>query len=215
MKRYVYAIVLLATIPLSPVQAQQTNITIVEYDQVAMWPLYPGTDHLQPDAGFFASAGVRSEVQSFTPFLPWVDFIDLKLCNASYSPTATVVILLRSQSIDGPVIASTDPVTIPPGYNNGAGSWTRFMFPSRVELKRLDTYYFEPMALSGGLIVYRTPSGNTSATLYWGTQPDRFSDMYFREGIINVYAIPEPSTMALVITSLPLFAWAVRRQTRC
>lgn len=101
----------------------------------------------------------RKWVQSFIPAAPYVDFVDLRVTGPSGNTSAIVYIALRSQSIDGPIIASTDPITIPPGYRNPDG-WTRFTFPSGVNVPNFRTYYFEPMV--------RSESGELTGVTFWG-----------------------------------------------
>src|SRR5436190_18779542 len=57
-------------------------------------------------------------VQSFTPSLSAVDFVRLALNdNNSFSGTgATVYVNLRSDALDGPILASTEPVCMPNGF---------------------------------------------------------------------------------------------------
>jgi len=195
----------------------ETNVTYVLYDQVAPFPGHPelvlGADGLcsvKPDSS------APKCTQSFTPAMPIISFIDLIIVDdwAGDGQDSTVYVVLRSESIDGPIIASTDPVTIPNGYQNFNNEWTRFMFPSRVRIQPFQTYYFQPAVQpsSLGISVKAALSQYTAGVLYYGTTPRLGVDIYFREGCFDVYAIPEPSAAALALCGVFVLGWAMRRR---
>lgn len=182
------------------------QITYVFYDQVsympegvhggAAWPLNV-PEQYRPG-------------QSFTPWSPFIDFIDLGV-GGSQSQGGSVYVVLRSDSITGPIIASTDPIAIPPG---GSSGWTRFIFPSRVEIRPDETYYFQPVLEPGGCayVVGYNMTRYTAGRAFFGTQSQRGMDMFFREGRIETVAVPEPSTAVLVLSGLFVSRLAVRRK---
>src|SRR5260221_12356346 len=70
--------------------------------------------------------------QSFTPSLSGVGFVRLWLGDdrPGNSTGATVYVNLRSDSITGPILGSTDPVFMPDGFGaGGSQSLTNFFFP--------------------------------------------------------------------------------------
>src|SRR5207247_10821815 len=90
--------------------------------------------------------------QSFTPSLSSVAFVRLQLLDAIAGNDlgATILINLRTNSITGPVLASTDPVLIPDGFPgpNTVG-FIDFFFPVPVAVIPSVPYYFQPLIQSG------------------------------------------------------------------
>src|SRR5262245_18890354 len=72
--------------------------------------------------------------QSFTPTLPSVGFIRLLLSDAGVNGLSSVVYVnLRSNSITGPVLGSTEPVFLPDGFGVfGSSPYTNFFFATPV-----------------------------------------------------------------------------------
>jgi hypothetical protein len=134
--------------------------------------------------------------QSFTPSLSSVDFISLQLYGGSSAtgPGTTLAINLRSGSINGPLLASTEPVFL---LNGSFTGFITFRFATRVPVNPGVTYYFEPLVQSGDWAVgaynpgYNYPGGTE---IYRGTALPG-SDLLFREGII----VPEPSSASLLL----------------
>jgi len=134
--------------------------------------------------------------QSFTPSLPSIGFIRLLFDdgNANDGLGATVYVNIRSGSISGAIIGSTDPVAMP---NNFAGTAT-FLLPSAVTLTPGTAYYFEPEPVqqSGGTWnIVAGPYNYPGGIVFSGGFPATGSDLWFREGII----VPEPSSAALML----------------
>jgi hypothetical protein len=224
MKRFFYAVAMTAGLWPAPLQSQiydtyvtETNVTYVCYDQVAPVPGHPELV-LGGDGECDVRPGPARCTQSFIPAMPQISFIDLIVLDdfAGDGQDSHVYVVLRSGSIDGPIIASTDPVTIPNGYQNFNNEWTRFMFPSRVRIHPFETYYFQPAVQpsSLGISVKASFSQYTAGILYYGTKPSFGPDIYFREGCIDVYPIPEPSTVTLALVGLPALAWAMGKRER-
>lgn len=182
-----------------------TQTTYVFYDQVSPLSGYAGEGGIQ--VGHPGDADAVG--QSFTPFGSRIDFIDLMV-----SGKGTFYVLLRSESPDGPVIASTDPIAIcsPPGPPD----WTRFYFPSRVPLEADVTYYFQPFIVDGNAVIAASNGARyTAGTAFRGPTAIRGWDLWFREGsILVVPAIPEPSTLALALAGLPALVWRIHKWRR-
>jgi len=145
--------------------------------------------------------------QSFTPSLPSVGFVQFELYDGhpNNGLGATLYVNLRSNSISGLILSSTDPVFLPEIPSGGGVA--SFLFSTPAAVVPGTTYFFEVVVQSGDL--WRL---NVLADLYGGgtllyqgaAQP--LEDSWFREGII----VPEPSTVALLITAGALFC--VRRK---
>jgi hypothetical protein len=139
--------------------------------------------------------------QSFTPTLSSIGFIRLKLNdnNPTNSFGAVLFMNLRSDSITGPLLSSTAPVSLTDGF---AGP-VNFFFPSEVPLIPGTLYYFEPKVQSGDLWridawEYNYPGG----IAYGGGLPGPGGDLWFREGIV----VPEPSSTLPGVIGVALFA---------
>ena len=215
MKHSVRVVALKAALSMFLLQAQETY---VYYDQVAPWPGHPEAPGLVERSWRITGEAGAQFSQSFTPFMNYIDFIDLQVEDVhgdGLSPKAYLV--LRAQSVDGPIIASTDPVTIADGYMYQQGNWMRFTFPQSVRILAYHTCYFQPMVEpgTGAYKVYGNFSAYTAGMSFIGTKPDYAYDMFFREGLIEIVpAIPEPSTVALALAGLPALAWAMRKHSR-
>lgn len=177
------------------------------YDQASPrldWPLRDGAEWRIPDPDFGAG-------QSFTPSMSRIDFIEL--WTGDYDPGngrgARVYVILRSDSIKGPIIASTTPVFLEDAFAYGPAvdNNVKFFFPNPVPVIPGTTYYFQPALEVNsddwwvlGYNSYQYPGGMA----YWGGKPDPGLDMWFRTGIV----IPEPSSLALGLFGLVVVAWA-------
>ncbi|MGC8989827.1 MAG: PEP-CTERM sorting domain-containing protein, partial [Verrucomicrobiia bacterium] len=154
--------------------------------------------------------------QSFTPSLPALDFIELWTGDGVPGNRlgATVYVVLRSDSITGPIISSTDPVFLSDGFG-----WfenekqTMFFFSPSVALAPGQTYYFQVLTQPGsdwwhvvGYNSYRYPGG----MMYGGSEPVPGMDLWFRTGIV----VPEPSTVVLVLLGLPALVWGFRASSQ-
>jgi len=147
--------------------------------------------------------------QSFTPALSSVGFIQLEPFDGhpNNGVGSTLYVNLRSNSITGPVLGSTDPVFLP-DIPSGGGV-TNFLFSTSVAVVPGTTYFFEVVVQSAEL--WRL---NTLTDLYGGgtmivqgvAQP--LQDLWFREGII----VPEPS--AALISFVVGAIWICVRRRR-
>jgi len=139
-----------------------------------------------------------------------IDFIELRTGDytAGNGRGACVYVILRSDSIKGPIIASTTPVFLEDGFGYGPGvpNTVSFFFPAPVLVTSGTTYYFQvaveansdPWYVLG--YTYRYPGGMA----FSGDKPDPGLDMWFRTGIV----IPEPSSLALGLFGVVVVAWA-------
>jgi PEP-CTERM motif len=137
--------------------------------------------------------------QSFIPTLAAIDFVRFQFAdgNSINGLGATVYVNLRSNSITGPIMASTDPVFMPNGFGVGnSAGYTNFFFSLSVALTPGTTYYLQPILDSGdqswvvtaGLFPY------SRGTAFFKGAAGSF-DLWFREGIV----VPEPSSATLVL----------------
>jgi hypothetical protein len=137
-----------------------------------------------------------------------MDFIRLKLNDPfpGNSLGAVLYVNLRSNSIGGPVMATTASVSL----SNAFTGVVEFHFPTSVQLTPGTTYYFEPVVGSGDLWnidaeEFLYPRGSA----FVAGLPVSGSDVWFREGVI----VPEPSIGALVLLSVAGLLW--NRRNKC
>jgi hypothetical protein len=145
--------------------------------------------------------------QSFTPGLSGVDFIRLFLLDAN--PTndlgATLYVNLRTNSITGPILATTAAVALPESFDGAVN----FLFTNTVALLPGRLYYFEDVVRSGDQWKawdgeFNYPGG----TLFALGQANTAADQWFREGLV-----PEPaSALLLLLGGAVLFAMRERRR---
>jgi hypothetical protein len=145
--------------------------------------------------------GVGTGVQSFTPSLDSIGFVRLVVANDS---TAIYSVNVRSNSPSGPILGTTDRLTVP----GRSSSPITLYFSTPVGLSPGTTYYLEPIAplYNVGLINashYQYPGG----TLFFDGVPNQQTyDMWFREGIV----VPEPGTATLTLVGASLLLWRWR-----
>jgi hypothetical protein len=170
------------------------------------WTFGQGTfayDQQSSDESYIGSgaASIQSNQpfgQSFTPATSAVNFVRLYLFDSTADASgATIRINLRSGSITGSVLSSTDPLAVPQGFVGTAN----FLFPANIPLSPGTQYYFQPEVISGGQISvaaynnFHYAGGNAYSM---GVASPGF-DLWFREGVYNV---PEPSSLALALSGL-------------
>lgn len=146
--------------------------------------------------------------QSFTPNLSAAGFIRLFIYDLSPSNGigATLYVTLRTNSIAGPILGSTDPVSMSDNFSGV----TNFVFGTEVTLVPGVTYYFQPVVQSGdgwGIAAYNAYNYPGGTEFYQGAAFPN-NDLWFREGIV----IPEPSTFALTGVGLGMLALSRHRR---
>ncbi len=144
--------------------------------------------------------------QSFTPTLSSIGFVQLLITNVNGSnPGSTLGVNLLAGSITGTLIASTDPVILPPDFTFGAAT---FYFASPVSLIPSTQYFLQPVLQSGdpGVAVREGAFNYAGGEAYYLGFQDPSLDLWFREGIT-----PEPATWALLLTGAALLYLRRRR----
>lgn len=151
--------------------------------------------------------GLAPYGQSFTPLSSTMNFIRLgvydKVPNNGLG--ATLYLNLRTDSIGGSIIASSQSILL----GNGYSGFTDFFFDSPVVLAPGDLYVFEIVAepgsdnwgASAGEYLY---SGGMA---FGGGLSVPGSDLWFREG---TYTVPEPSVAAILLLGAAVFMWRQR-----
>lgn len=88
--------------------------------------------------------------QSFTPNLSKVDFIRLFLIDPTINGQGgSIVVHLRDGSLAGPILGSTDPVNLTDGINSSMD----MLFSASIPVTPGNTYYFQPVLISGDLSI--------------------------------------------------------------
>ena len=145
--------------------------------------------------------------QSFTPLFSAVGFIRIHVADANpwNQKPGTLGMNLRADSITGPILGSSTPVTLPAGYIGTVN----FFFPAPVSVTPGTPYYFQPLFLSGGgawtpkvTPEYKYAGGNA----FWDGEAHLGNDFWFREGII-----PEPNAAVLLVMGAGVLIWRRRR----
>jgi hypothetical protein len=145
--------------------------------------------------------------QSFTPSLNAIGFVRLNLFDQvrNNGTGAVVYVNLRSDSITGPIIDSTAPVSLPDNWGIGLNGFVDFPFPTNVPLQPGVKYYLQPFVQSGDLWTAITGVFNYSGgDMYADGAIVTSSDLWFREGIV----VPEPSSVVFILLGGAL--WAIR-----
>jgi hypothetical protein len=150
--------------------------------------------------------------QSFVPSFAAVGFVRLQLfdINRNNGIGATIYVNIRSDSINGAIIGSTEPVTMPDNFGLPLSTgFIDFLFATPVPVQAGNTYFFQPIvqsgdswAVAGGLFNYAAGDEYLNGTAF----P---SDYWFREGVI----VPEPSSVALLLLGGATVAY-VRRKSQ-
>jgi PEP-CTERM motif len=140
--------------------------------------------------------------QSFTPALSSIDFVRFLVYDVfpNNDLGASIVVNLRSNSISGPVLASTLPLSLPDGFGSVTRGYTNFSFATSVPLAPGVTYYAQPVVLSGGdtwAAIGSDTFNYAGGTMFvnGAPRPPGYYDLWFREGIV----VPEPSSATLVL----------------
>jgi hypothetical protein len=113
-----------------------------------------------------------------------------------------VSVNLRTGSITGPVLGSTEPVFMEDRFSG----FVNFLFSNPVTVSPGTTYYFQPVVESGDIwqVASHNAFGYTGGTAFALGQPSQVSDLWFREGIV----IPEPSSGLLMLAGFGILLYA-------
>src|SRR5262249_7414804 len=124
----------------------------------SLWPLAAaaqGTlvyDQQSEDEAHIAGAFVGIQAftpmgQSFTPTIPSVGFVRQYMADGNFGNSLGAVLLLtlRSNTVTGPVLASSTPVSLPDSFVGTVD----FFFPGGVPVTPGATYCFQPVVQSG------------------------------------------------------------------
>ena len=146
--------------------------------------------------------------QSFTPTLSSVGFVQFEFADPHPGDGvgATVYLNLRADSLSGPELGSTDPVSMPDGF-----FWnvTNFFFAVPVAVTPGTTYYLQPVLQSGDSLwtIVNGPFPYSGGTFFFNGAPDPYGfNTWFREGVLT----PEPHSGLLLLASLASL-WMRRR----
>lgn len=151
--------------------------------------------------------------QSFTPFVGAMNAVELRMADVNTSNGTGASFAVRIyQGTGGPVLATSNTVTLP----NGFDGFPVFTLPGALPLTPGQLYSLELIYTSA------TEAFNVGAVdnpnLYgFGTAIangmilDNF-DLYFRQGIVT--PVPEPASMLGLAGALGGAAWARRRYTK-
>jgi len=135
--------------------------------------------------------------QSFIPALSSVGFVRLYLSDSALnSMSVTFRLDLRSDSITGPIIGSSDLVTLSDGFIGAVN----FFFSTPPSVTPGTSYYFRPEVISGGpfsVYAYNSFGYSRGAAYYNGVAVPGY-DLWFREGVV----VPEPSSGAILLLGL-------------
>jgi hypothetical protein len=156
-------------------------------------------------------------LQSFIPAFSTVGFVQLEFEDVPSNGTngATVYVNLWTGSTrtnTATFLGSTTPVYMPDGFINGPyyTGVTNFYFPTPITLTLGQTYYLQPVVLSGDdpwavmTIGDTYPNGQLYGSTGGAFQPS--TDLWFREGVV-----PEPTTLVLFgLSGILIFAFKRR-----
>lgn len=180
--------------------------------------------------GFNTSASSNLPIgQEFTPTTAALDFVDLFIADAGSDtgPGASFRINIRSGSITGAILGTSNTLSLPDNFNQGIGSYAaftpaEFTFAAPVtlvpgQLSVIEVVQVGPFVVgNSNFLVYGGPFGGSTyaggRAIVGGTPQTNF-DLAFREGVLNPATVPEPSSLALCGIA-GLIGWGVRARRR-
>ena len=195
MKTLILCTIVLLTLNTRPLRGQEIRV----YDQQA-------TNAVE-GTGTFAS-DYQPVGQSFTPTFSSVGFIELLFFDADGFNTNgnLVTINLRSNSITGPILATTTSFAA----SNEFFGIGEFFFSSPVPVVPGVTYFFQPFIQPGPAINAQLTDGYAGGTAFFQGNSFPNYDFWFREGIV----VPEPSSVGLALVGAGLLGLARWRRGR-
>jgi len=160
-------------------------------------------------------------LQSFIPSLSAIGFVQFEFVDfpGNGNNGATVYVNLWTGSTltnTATFLGSTTPVFMPNGFVNsglGIAGITNFFFSTPITLTAGQTYYLQPVVLSGDdpwdiiTIGDTYPNGRLFGKTGGFFQPS--TDFWFREGV----SVPEPSVLALIVVS-SLLVFVFKRRSK-
>jgi hypothetical protein len=202
MKRRLFKKLLLSASLLLPLFAS-AQLSFV-YDQQSSDEFHPGNGGI--DIQLEQPTG-----QSFRPSLNQVGFVRLEVFDRHINNGlgATLYVNLRSDSITGPIIGSTIPISFPDNFGVWSNDFVTFFFTSPVHVQPGVTYFFQPVVQSGDSWFCNQNLFNYSGGSEYIYGSPSSGDYWFREGIV----VPEPSTNTLVLAGTVAF-WPLIRTLR-
>ena len=192
---------------------------VLVYDQQS------ATGPISPSGHDFFDIQPEPLTQSFIPTLSAIDFVQFEFWDISGNGDkgATVYVNLWAgspnvNSHSATLLSSTMPVYIPDGFGSAFAGATNLYFSSSVALTAGQTYYLQPVVLSGDnpldiMVlgnVYPYTDAYPSGQLYSSGSPFEL-DLWFREGVVA--PVPEPAALALVGLG-GLFVFIFRRRSK-
>jgi hypothetical protein len=157
-------------------------------------------DQQSSTESFIAGGGIGIQAynpmgQSFTPALSAVGFARFYMGDANFGNSlgATVYLNLRANSITGPILGTTDPVSMPDSFS----APVNFFFATPIAVVPGVTYFLQPAVQTGDFwhaLIYDTYH-YAGGTAFESGVPQLASDLWFREGIV----VPEPSSALLLL----------------
>ena len=146
--------------------------------------------------------------QSFIPSLTAVGFVQLELFDGhpNNGLGATLYVNLRSDSITGPILSSSDPVFMP--ETPSGGGVTNFFFSGPAAVVPGTTYFFEIVVQSGDFWRVNVAGNYASGAAYFQGSAQPFEALWFREGVV----VPEPSIASLILLTSGALMYARRRR---
>jgi hypothetical protein len=163
-------------------------------------------DQANPPHPFPGGVNVRFDPrQEFTPNLEALDSVLLSFSTGAVPRQGgTLIVAIRQGGVDGSLIGTSDSVSLPGLF----GGHVIFRFPERVALVPGNTYALQPISVAGSVdwILDTNPGYPGGRLFYNGSFIN--TDLVFMEGI----AIPEPSTVTLLVVAASIFLAAFHRR---
>ena len=141
-------------------------------------------------------------LQSFIPSLSAIGFAQFQFWDMNATNGATVQVNLWTGSPNtssATFLGSTTPVFMPKGFGSSAAGVTNFYFSTLIALTAGQTYYLQPVVLSGDNPYAIKVNNDVPFEDYYANGSlfekgnDVGVDLWFGEGVV----VPEPSALAL------------------